>query len=277
MAYDQEKFIRFIKPEVTFDDLVLSTSMRTMLNQFQKEYQYKRQFEKYGLKARRRLLLSGPPGCGKTSIAHALAAQAKQKVGYVDIEQIIDAFLGQTSKNVADMFLQIGDRNCIVLLDEIDMLAMDRTYGLTGIGNEMARATNSLLRALDAYEGNAMIVGATNLAESLDSALIRRFDDVVQMDEPDKTSYEKLFELRMDGYDVPDKVRDKMLQTMLKNKFSLADADRLCSDVKKQVLMAFKPSALTADISTAVRLKHLATAMRGARARKAVLLRTAKA
>lgn len=277
MAYHEERFIRFIKPQVTFDELILSASMKKMLNQFQKEYRYKRLFEKYGLKARRRLLLSGPPGCGKTSIAHALAAQSKQQLGYVDIEQIINSLLGQTSKNVANMFAQIGDRNCVVLLDEIDMLAMNRTYGLTGVGNEMSRATNSLLRALDAYEGNAMIVGATNLGESLDSAIIRRFDDVVQMDEPNKTSYKKLFDLRMDGYDVPDKVRDKMLQTMEKSKFSLSDADRLCSDVKKQVLMSFKPSALTADITTVVRVKHLTTALHGARARKAVLLRTAKA
>lgn len=273
MTEEKEKveLVRFIKPEITFKDLVLSDSLRLTLDQFQKEFRYRKQFQKYGLRARRRLILSGPPGCGKTSIAHALAAKARRQVGYVNMEELIDSWLGQSAKNVSRLFTQLGKRNCILLLDEMDMVAKKRVYGEMGAQNEMARVTSALLRALDSYKGNSMIVGATNVGGTLDPAVVRRFDDVIQMGMPDRESYEKLFDLRMAAFEISKKVRAELIETMVKNDFSLADADLLCSDVKKQVLLSFPPTAAREDISTIVHKEHITLALSGARARKAVL------
>lgn len=138
----------------------------------------------------------------------------------------------------------------------------------------MARATNALLRALDRYKDHAMIIGATNVGHALDPAVLRCFDEVVAMDEPNEEAYQKLIALRMKDYELSKEIHQAMLDTMIASEASLADADRLCDNVKKQVLMSFKSSAKPEDISTVVHTEHLTSALHNARSRKAVLLQT---
>lgn len=271
-SQNTEPLFEYIEPEITFADLVLPDHVEESLSQFMKEFQYRKLLEEFGLKHRSRLMIEGPPGCGKTSIAHAMAHKIRRKVGYVHTERIISSYLGETGKAIDKMFRDLGSRNCVLLLDEVDTVASHRSYvGGHGASNEMSRATNALLRALDSYKGNSMIIGSTNMASSIDRAFWRRFDDVITMEAPTLEAYEELIDKRMEGYTMSEEVRDELIDVVSMNNLSMADADRLCSDVKKNVIMAAKPKSAVEDVSTVVEMDYLEGASMRVHMRQRVL------
>lgn len=125
-----------------------------------------------------KFLFEGPPGTGKTETVKQIARILERDLFVVDFSLIIDSKLGQTSKNIADLFKEINslpnpDR-IIILFDEIDALALDRTN--ENDLREMGRATSAILKGLDALNENIVLFATTNLYEHFDKALLRRFD-----------------------------------------------------------------------------------------------------
>lgn len=131
-----------------------------------------------------KFLFKGQPGTGKTEAVKQLARILKRELFVVNTTALVDSKLGQTSKNVAALFKEIGRFSCpervLVLFDEIDALALDRTDP-TDL-REMGRATTEVLKGLDNLNANIMIVATTNLFQYFDRALTRRFDFVVDFD-----------------------------------------------------------------------------------------------
>lgn len=123
-------------------------------------------------------LFQGPPGTGKTETAKQLSRLLNRDLYVVNFDMIIDSKLGQTSKNITELFDAINcisqPNKVIVLLDEIDSIAMERT-GKNDL-REMGRATSSMLKNLDELNPNIVLIATTNLFDMFDKALIRRFD-----------------------------------------------------------------------------------------------------
>ncbi|WP_297436863.1 ATP-binding protein [uncultured Clostridium sp.] len=128
-----------------------------------------------------KFLFKGAPGTGKTETAKQIARILERELYIVDFDSIIDSKLGQTSKNVAALFKEISEfsqpQNLIILFDEIDALAIDRIN--SNDLREMGRATSAVLKGLDGLNESIMLIATTNLFDSFDKALVRRFDSII--------------------------------------------------------------------------------------------------
>lgn len=128
-----------------------------------------------------KFLFAGAPGTGKTETAKQIARILERELFVVDFDSIIDSKLGQTSKNISSLFKEINEftqpQKAIILFDEIDALAIDRIN--SNDLREMGRATSSVLKGMDELNDNIVLIATTNLLESFDRALLRRFDSII--------------------------------------------------------------------------------------------------
>lgn len=120
-------------------------------------------------------LLYGESGVGKTTFAKYIAYKLDLPYLYVNLSQMLDSHLGGTAKNLTNLFRYINQQQCVVMLDEIDSLAVGRKYSEGSAGAEVSRSTTCLLQLLDAVTNDHIIIAATNLLDSIDSAVKRRF------------------------------------------------------------------------------------------------------
>lgn len=120
-------------------------------------------------------MLYGESGVGKTTFAKYVAYKLGLPYLYVNLSQMLDSYLGGTSKNLTALFNYINQQQCVVMLDEIDSLAVGRKYGDSSAGAEVSRSTTCLLQLLDAVTNDHVIIAATNLKNSIDKAVQRRF------------------------------------------------------------------------------------------------------
>ena len=159
-----------------------------------------------------KFLFQGAPGTGKTEAVKQLARILGREIYMVDFSALIDSKLGQTQKNLVELFKEINQfmqpEKVIVLFDEIDALALDRTN--QNDLREMGRVTSTLLKCFDRMNENIVLVATTNLYDHFDKAIIRRFDSII-----DFNRYE-----REDLLIIAEKMLDEYLQ-----KFKLASRD----------------------------------------------------
>lgn len=131
-----------------------------------------------------KFLFEGPPGTGKTESVKQVARILSRELYSVDFNSIIDSKMGQTQKNMTEVFSEIkmlpNPNNVVILFDEIDAIAMDRVNSRDI--REMGRVTSSILKELDNLDARVIFIATTNLYKNLDKALIRRFDAVVHFD-----------------------------------------------------------------------------------------------
>lgn len=122
-------------------------------------------------------LLYGESGVGKTEFSKYVAFKLNMPYLYVNFSKMIDDLLGGTAKNLTALFSFINQQKCVVMLDEIDSLAVNRKYSDSSAGAEIARSTSCLLQLLDVVANDHVIIAATNLIESVDPAVKRRFTE----------------------------------------------------------------------------------------------------
>lgn len=122
-------------------------------------------------------LLYGESGVGKTAFSRYVAYKLGLPYLYVNFSRMLDSYLGGTAKNLTNLFNFINQQQCVVMLDEIDSLAVKREYGGGGASAEVSRSTTCLLQLLDAVTNDHVIIAATNLIDDVDSAVKRRFTE----------------------------------------------------------------------------------------------------
>lgn len=179
----------------------------------------------FGKSMRGGLLLWGPPGCGKTFIAKAVAGELDANFYHVGLSDVLDMYIGSSEKNVTQIF-DIARRNspCVLFLDEVDALGQKRTH-LRG-GSGMRNVVNQLLQEMDGATSNnegVFILAATNHPWDIDSALLRpgRLDRTVLVLPPDQLAREAILELHLRGRPV-----EKLdLQKVAKHTNGLTGAD----------------------------------------------------
>lgn len=149
-----------------------------------------------------KFLFQGKPGTGKTEAVKQLARILGREIYMVDFASIIDSKLGQTQKNISQLFKSINrfvqPEKVIILFDEIDALALDRTN--QNDLREMDRATSALLKGLDMLNDSIVLIVTTNLYEHFDKALTRRFDSVIDFNRYSNEDLIAIAEKMLDRY-----------------------------------------------------------------------------
>ena len=187
-----------------------------------------------------KFLFQGAPGTGKTEAVKQLARILEREIYMVDFSAIIDSKMGQTQKNMSELFREINGfvhpEKLVILFDEIDAIALDRT-NMNDL-REMGRATSTLLKYLDRVDERIVLIATTNLFEHFDKALIRRFDSVIDFN---RYSQEDLM-------DISEEYLNRFLV-----KFNLAKKDiRLFRKIMKLISPLPYPGDLKNLIKTAV-------------------------
>jgi SpoVK/Ycf46/Vps4 family AAA+-type ATPase len=170
--------------------MVLPPEIEERFVRIEKEYAARERLGAYGLRNRKTILLYGPPGCGKSLGAKRLAWNTGLPLLKVRFDTLLSSYFGESASNLRAVFEAAKERPCVLLLDECDFIARSRTNG-RDIG-EASRIVNSLLQLMEEYDAPGLLVATTNIEDSLDTALFRRFDDVFQVPPPGAGEIEKL-------------------------------------------------------------------------------------
>ena len=172
-----------IRPTVSLDDVVLPANQRKLLLQILQEHNENAKLAEHNLPVANRLLLCGPPGCGKTMTANAIAHELGLPMAYVRLDGLVSSYLGQTSVNLRKVFTSVGTMPIVLFLDEFDAIAKKRDDG-NEMG-ELKRVVTALLQNFDNMPDNVFLIAATNHEHLLDPAIWRRFNYVINFGYPD--------------------------------------------------------------------------------------------
>lgn len=177
-------------PNTRFSEMVLGAATASALDRVIREYRSQEKLRSHSLSARRKLLLVGPPGCGKTMTASALAGEMKLPLFSVQLHGLITKYMGETAAKLHLVFDAMNETRGVYFFDEFDAIGADR--GAKNDVGEIRRILNSFLQFLEQDNSDSLILAATNYVAMLDEALFRRFDDIVRYKRPDGKEIEQL-------------------------------------------------------------------------------------
>lgn len=178
--------------------MILCPELEHRFDKIEKEYVARERLLLHGLKPRTKILLYGSPGCGKTLGAERIAWNLGLPLMKVKFDAIISSYFGESSSNLRAIFDASKEIPCVLLLDECDFIAKSRSLG-QDVG-EIPRIVNMLLMLLDEYDAPGILVATTNLEESLDKALFRRFDEVIEITRPGENEIKKIFDMTFSSF-----------------------------------------------------------------------------
>ncbi len=171
-----------ITPERTLDSLVLADNVLNQLKEFIEEQHRSELLHSHNLRARNRVLLAGPPGNGKTTVAEALASELMYPLLSVRYDTLVGSFLGETSSRLRHLIEFAKTQRCVLFFDEFETLGKER--GDTHETGEIKRVVSSLLMQIDELPDYVVIVAASNHPELLDRAVWRRFQLRLELHSP---------------------------------------------------------------------------------------------
>ena len=216
-------FIELVEPSHNKQDIVLSSENVRIFLSLLREYRRGDEIRRRGLPVRSKLLFCGPPGCGKTLCAEVFAAELGLPLYIVKIDRLISSYLGETATNIRKIFEFARKQPTVLFFDEFDSLARARSED--GEHSELRRVVNSLLIFIDRIQPKGFLVAATNFDQSLDSAIWRRFDEVIWFDRPDRRMAARF--LRMKFKNVPLQFDPEAHLDGLDG-YSYAELERIC-------------------------------------------------
>ncbi|MBW4051691.1 MAG: ATP-binding protein [Proteobacteria bacterium] len=257
-----------------FDDIAgLEDLKRTIRLQIIEPFLKPGLFAKFKKRAGGGVLLYGPPGCGKTMIARAVATECRAEFVSVGISDILNLYIGESERNLAGMFEKARhSRPCVLFFDEIDALGFARSKARS---EHTRQIVNEFLAQLDGFgtdNHDVLILAATNMPWDVDSALKRpgRFSRQVFVPPPDEAARAHIVELKLEG--VPHEAIDSRAIAAMTPHFSGADIEGLVELAKDYVL----EEHLTQDVDRGVRQEDLRKAAQTATASTLDWLRTAR-
>lgn len=181
-----------MSPERQMEDLVLPEVVKKGFAELVEEHHRRDLLRSYNMKPRNRVLLEGPPGNGKTSLAEALSSALMVPMFVVRYEGVIGTYLGETAVRLKRVFDYVSTRNCVLFFDEFDTLGKER--GDVHETGEIKRVVSSLLLQIDALPSHVIVITATNHAELLDRAVWRRFQIQFSLPRPSGSQATEWFE-----------------------------------------------------------------------------------
>lgn len=250
--------IEVVYPDKYFTDLVLPQEKKEVLETIVREFRNWDILASNGVFPSRKILFYGPPGCGKTITAHAVACELGIPLLYVRFDAVVSSFLGETASNIRKVFDYAKNDNWVIFFDEFD--AIGRSRDELSEHGEIKRVVNTFLQQLDNFKGRSLIIAATNFEKSLDYALWRRFDEILNFELPTSEEKLKLCALSIKRFKGPVQVFEQYLGEM--ENFSHSDIDKMCQTIMKQCILDGRRMFTKNDVEFAVRKQSAIVAMR---------------
>lgn len=226
------------EPQTPKSALVVPAAVKERIERIIHEYRQQEKLKSHGLGNRRRIMLIGAPGTGKTMTARVLAHELRLPLHTIQVDRLVTKFMGETSAKLRQIFGLIQEELGVYLFDEFDAIGGDRS--LDNDVGEMRRVLNSFLQFIEQDSSDSLIVAASNNPRLLDYALFRRFDDVLHYERPEVSERKLLIQ--------------NILGTFLGSRFawkavlaessglSHAEIDQACRDAIKQAILIDKSS-----------------------------------
>ena len=180
------------------NDLIVSDKLNKQIDNIILEYMQRTKLNKNGLTNRRKILLEGVPGTGKTMSASILANELKLPLFIVQTDKLISKYMGETGTKLRQIFDSIAQENGVYFFDEFDSIGAERSLG--NDVKEIHRVLNLFLQFIEQDTSDSIIIAATNSGNILDQALFRRFDDVLRFDLPTEKEINELFKLKLNKF-----------------------------------------------------------------------------
>lgn len=186
-------------PSHDLSELIVSEDITDKIQRILNEYRNRNKLISYGLTNRRKILIEGNPGTGKTLTASIIASELSLPLYTVQMDKLVTKFMGETSAKLRQVFDSIESNVGVYLFDEFDAIGADRS--LDNEVGEMRRILNSFLQFIEQDGSESIIIAATNNQRLLDQALFRRFDDVLHYMLPTHMEIKRLLEYKIKSYD----------------------------------------------------------------------------
>jgi transitional endoplasmic reticulum ATPase len=263
-------------PDVRWDDIGgLAAIKARLVEAVEWPLKYPHLFEKAGVRPPKGVLLSGPPGCGKTLLAKAIATESQVNFIAVKGPALLSKYVGESEKGVREVFHKARQAApCIVFFDEIDSLVAAR--GASGSENQVGeRILSQFLTEMDGIEElkGVLVLGATNRADLLDPAILRpgRFDELVEIPLPDEQSRKEIFRVHLRNKPMPPNVNFDQL-AMQSEGCSGAEIAAVCHCAALSAVRRVVADAEGGQVAAAVELQITAAELQDALAELQLLV-----
>lgn len=220
-------------PSDRLADLIVSQETYERISRILIEYRNRNKLLKYGFSNRRKILIEGQPGTGKTFTASVIASELDLPLYTVQMDKVVTKFMGETSTKLRQIFDTVATNTGVYFFDEFDAIGADRS--LDNEVGEARRILNSFLQFIEQDSSESIIIAATNNQKLLDQALFRRFDDVLHYSMPTLEEIQRLFELKLSVFDKHFSATNSLIQKAIG--LSHAEIIRVCDDAIKNSIL----------------------------------------
>lgn len=231
------------KSKKYLSDIILSKDNKNSIDEIIQEFWRSELIKAYNLKPKSKILFCGPPGCGKSLCAEAIAGELGLPIIYNRFDSIISSYLGDTSSNIRKVFDFGAKETWVMLFDEFDAIGKSRND--PSEHGELKRVVNSFLQIMDSFEGQSLIIACTNHESLLDKAIWRRFDEVIFFNKPTHEEIVSLINKKITSFPKKNLDISKIAEDMVG--FSHAEIERVCHEGIKYCLLNDK-AELSDDI-----------------------------
>lgn len=233
----QNPMLLLSNPHCSLSELIVSDDISERIQCILNEYRNRNKLYSYGLVNRRKILLEGEPGTGKTLTASIIASELSLPLFTVQMDKLVTKFMGETSIKLRQIFDSIQSITGVYLFDEFDAIGADRSMD-NEVG-EMRRILSSFLQFIEQDCSESIIIAATNNQKLLDQALFRRFDDVLHYSLPTIDEIQHLFEYKLVNFDKHFSITKELIQVA--NGLNHAEIIKVCDDAIKTSILDEHP------------------------------------
>lgn len=224
-------------PSDSIKQLIVSEDLSIKISRILKEYINRKKLSKFGMSNRRKILLEGNPGTGKTFTASVIASELNLPLYTVQMDKLVTKFMGETSVKLRQIFDSVESIEGVYFFDEFDAIGADRN--LDNEVGEMRRILNSFLQFIENDHSESIIIAATNNQQLLDQALFRRFDDILHYSLPSTDEIKSIYKQRICPY------QSNFIPTieLIEKSINLSHAEiiKVCDDAIKTSILSDEP------------------------------------